>query len=130
MSQTSETPDANKALFLQFVLMLSSSVMQQLGKLMNPLTGKAETNLEAAQATIDLLVMLDAKTRGNLDREEERFLKNTLATLQMNYVETAQSAPAQPEAPAPAPEPATPADAHAGEPAAESKEPKFHKSYT
>ena len=103
MPQTSDTPDTNKALFLQFVLMLSSSTMQQLGKLMNPLTGKTEINLEAAQSTIDLLIMLDAKTRGNLDREEERFLKNTLATLQMNYVETAQSAPAKPEAAPPAP---------------------------
>ena len=126
MPQTSDTPDTNKALFIQFVLMLSSSVMQQLGKLMDPLTGKAEINLEAAQSTIDLVVMLDAKTRGNLDREEERFLKNTLATLQMNYVETAQSAPAKPEASAPAPEPAAPA----AEPAAEAKEPKFHKTYT
>ena len=134
MPQTSNTPDTNKALFLQFVLMLSSSAMQQLGKLVNPLTGKAETNLEAAQATIDLLVMLDAKTRGNLDREEERFLKNTLATLQMNYVETAQSAPAKPEATPSASESAAPVgEPQAGQaeaPGAEAKEPKFHKSYT
>jgi len=134
MPQTADTPDINKALFIQFVLMLSSSAMQQLGKLMDPHTGKAETNLEAAQSTIDLLVMLDAKTRGNLDREEERFLKNTLATLQMNFVETAQSAPAKPEAAAPAAESAAPTDAPktgaAEAPAAEAKEPKFHKSYT
>ncbi len=129
MPEPSESAsDTNKGLFLQFVLMLSSSAMQQLGKLVNPLTGKAETNLEAAQSTIDLLVMLEAKTRGNLDPDEKRFLKNTLATLQMNYVETAQSAPAKPEAAPPAPEPAAPT----GEPAAgaEAKEPKFHKSYT
>ena len=130
MPQSSDTPDTNKALFIQFVLMLSSSAMQQLGKLLNPLTGKTETNLEGAQATIDLLVMLDAKTRGNLDREEERFLKNTLATLQMNYVETAQAAPAPAADTAPVPETATPPAASAAEAEAKAKEPKFHKTYT
>ena len=131
MSQTPDAADVNKALFMQLIMMLSTSAMQQLGKLMNPLTGKLETSLEAAQATIDLLVMLEAKTRGNLDRDEERLVKNTLATLQLNYVETARTPAAKPDTPAAA----TPgegdspaADQAAGDKTA-GKEPKFRKSY-
>jgi hypothetical protein len=131
MNRTPDAAEMNKALFMQLAMMLSTSVMQYLGKLMNPMTGKTEINLEAAQATIDILVMLEAKTHGNLDRDEERFIKNTLATLQLNYVETAQAAPAKPDAPPPAAtaESTPPAnEPETGEKPAD-KEPKFRKSY-
>ncbi|MEI8122899.1 MAG: DUF1844 domain-containing protein [bacterium] len=121
-----ETPsqEMHKAMFMQLVIMLSSSAMQYLGKIINPMTGKTELNLEAAQATIDMVEMIEAKTRGNLDRDEERMLKNTLTTLRMNYVETAAAPPPQvtPETP-PAPEKVT------GE-TKDGQEPKFHKTYT
>ena len=68
--------------------MLAMSAIQQMGKLVDPGTGKAEINLEAAKATIDMLDMLEARTRGNLDAEETRLLKDTLMSLKMNYVET------------------------------------------
>jgi len=88
------TPEINKAMFMQLIIMLSSSAMQQLGKMINPMTGKTEIQLEGAQATIDMVEMLEAKTKGNLDREEDRLIKNTLTALRMNYVETAASAAA------------------------------------
>jgi polyhydroxyalkanoate synthesis regulator phasin len=106
----------HKAMFLDLIAMLSTTTMQQMGKIINPMTGKTEINLEAAQATIDMLEMLEAKSRGNLDREEERFIKTSLTSLQMNYVETKAATPA----PAPTPAPT---------PAEETKEPKFHKTY-
>jgi len=81
-------PDINKVLFMHLVSMLAMSAIQQMGKLVDPNTGKAETNLEAAQATIDMLDMLEARTRGNLDAEETRLLKDTLMSLKMNYVES------------------------------------------
>ncbi len=80
--------DINKALFMHLVSMLAMSAIQQMGKLVDPSTGKAEINLEAAQATIDMLDMLEARTRGNLDAEETRLLKDTLMSLKMNYVES------------------------------------------
>jgi hypothetical protein len=132
------TADINKALFLELVQMLSFSAMQQLGKLINPMTGKTEMHLEAAQATIDMLTMFQAKTAGNLDKDEDRLLRSTLAMLQMNYVETARAAPAAKAAGETAP-PAgeTPAPAAAeGSPAAEpaagdagKQEPRFRKTY-
>lgn len=115
--------EMHKAMFMQLVIMLSSSAMQHLGKIINPMTGKTELNLEAAQATIDMVEMIEAKTKGNLDRDEERLLKNTITTLKLNYVETAA---------APAPKPAEPAtEAKDSKDDKDSKsEPKFHKTYT
>ena len=121
--------EMQKAMFMQMVIMLSSSAMQYLGKIINPATGKTELNLEAAQGTIDMVDMLEAKTRGNLDRDEERLLKTTLTTLRLNYVETANSTPAKDSKPdtTPAPESAAPTEDKSG---AADKEPKFHKTYT
>ena len=81
-------PDINKIMFMHLVSMLAMSAIQQMGKLVDPDTGKAAMNLEAAQATIDMLDMLEARTRGNLDAEETRLLKDTLMSLKMNYVES------------------------------------------
>lgn len=81
-----------KLLELQFVNLVSAlaaSAMQQLGKLVNPLTGKTETNLQGAKATIDLLEMLREKTAGNLNEDEANLVRTTISTLQLNYVDEA-----------------------------------------
>jgi len=122
MTSASRQNETHKAMFVDLVAMLSATTMQQMGKTINPMTGKTELNLEAAQATIDLLEMIEAKSRGNLDRDEERFIKTSLTTLQMNYVETKAATPAQPPPPETTPPPATP-------PGDEGKEPRFHKTY-
>ena len=123
-----------KAQFMSLVIMLSSAAMQQLGKIVNPLTGKAEVNLEAARSTIDVLLMLNAKTKGNLDADEDRLLKQTLSTLQLNYVETAEKAPAQAadtkqDAPGGRGEESKPSGQSSGTDGKPPKEPKYHKSY-
>jgi len=73
--------------FMSLVLSLSQAAMQQMGKITNPFTGKIERNLEQAKVTIDMLEMLKEKTKGNLVKEEERLISDTLATLQLNYVD-------------------------------------------
>ncbi|MFC1453093.1 DUF1844 domain-containing protein [Verrucomicrobiota bacterium] len=136
--------DMNKALWANLIIMLSSSAMQQLGKVVNPLTNKTEVDLQGAQMTIDMLVMLQERSKGNLDDEEERMMKDILASLQMNYVETAAEqdkegvSSGQETSPADsgeeAPEPATPEAQEAAQPGVEAqtgpkRDPKFHKSY-
>lgn len=121
------SPEMHKAMFMQLVIMLSSSAMHHLGKIINPATGKTELNLEAAQATIDMVEMIEAKTRGNLDKDEERLLKNTLTSLRMNYVETANSAPAASASEKREDSGGEGKDSTGG---AADKEPKFHKAYT
>ena len=76
MTDTPNDANMNKALFANLVMMLSSSAMQQLGKLVNPLTGKTEVHLEGAQVSIDMLAMIQSKTEGNLDDEEKQMLEN------------------------------------------------------
>ncbi len=132
MAEKDPRSETHKAYFIELILMLSSSAMQQLGKIINPITGKAELNLEAAQATIDMVEMLEAKSRGNLDRDETRLLTNTLTSLRMNYVETA-ALPAKESKPEAKAEPAAPAASPAATPAVPpaqpEKDPKFHKTY-
>lgn len=90
-----DTPDKNKMLLAQLIMMLSSSAMQQMGKLVNPMTNKTEVSLEGARMTIDMMEMIREKTKGNLDEEEEKMLKEILSTCQMNFVETSQNPPKQ-----------------------------------
>ena len=70
-----------EAQFMQLVMTLQSSAWMMLGKVTNPATGKIEKHLDAAKATIDTLMMLKEKTRGNLSKTEEDFLSNALQQL-------------------------------------------------
>ena len=87
---------SNEELFQGLVFSLAAGAMQHLGKTMNPLTNKIEKNLDAAQATIDMLDMLEAKTRGNLSDKESQLLKHILGDLKLNFVETLNEKPAEP----------------------------------
>lgn len=134
-----ETKAMNKALFLNMVMMFSTSAMQQLGKIVNPSTGKTTVDLEGAQFFIDLLSMLKAKTLGNLDRDEARLLNDTLATLQLNFVETSEEAgktkPAEEESKVDGSEtkgidPTQPsATGNNSKAKPEDRDPRFHKTY-
>jgi hypothetical protein len=79
------------ALFVNLILVFKSAAMQQMGKIINPLTGNVEKNLDQARFSIDTLEMLKNKTGGNLPNELERLLDSTLLELRMNYVEEAKA---------------------------------------
>lgn len=76
--------------FASFVMMLTNNVMVFLGQVPNPLTQQPQVDLGQAQHTIDILMMLREKTRGNLTDEEEHFLQELLPQLQMAYVQAKQ----------------------------------------
>ena len=84
---TDSNPSREAALFLQLVLGLQQAAMVALGKLMNPMNGKIERNLEAAKNTIDTLSAIESRTRGNLESDEQRVLTQVLTDLRMNYVD-------------------------------------------
>jgi len=75
-----------EALFVQLVVSLNEAAMIQLGKLANPATGQPEPELTQAEGTIDVLRMLQAKTKGNLSDAEKRLIDQTLANLEMNFL--------------------------------------------
>ena len=85
----------NGEMFQGLVVSLAAATMQHLGKTLSPVTNKIEKNLPAAQATIDMLDMLEAKTQGNLSDNEAKLLKSILAELKLNYVETLNEKPAE-----------------------------------
>lgn len=72
--------------FSGFILSLYSSGLVQLGNVEDPSTGKKAKNIELAQHTIDMIAMLEEKTRGNLTKDEENLLKTLLSELRLAYV--------------------------------------------
>ena len=76
--------------FASFVMMLTNNVMVFLGQVPNPVSGQSQVDLEQAQHTIDVIMMLREKTRGNLTDEENRFLEELLPQLQMAFVQARQ----------------------------------------
>ena len=61
--------------FATFVLSLSHSALMHLGEAPHPETGKVEKDLALARQTIDLIGMLEEKTKGNLTGDEEKLAK-------------------------------------------------------
>ena len=84
---TDSAPSREAALFLQLVFGLQQAAMIGLGKLMSPMSGKIERNLESAKNTIDTLAAMESRTRGNLEPDEQRVLTQVLTELRMNYVD-------------------------------------------
>ncbi len=73
--------------FSSFTLSLYSSGLVQLGKVEDPSSGQKSVNLDMAKHTIEMIAMLQEKTRGNLTADEENLMKALLSELRMAYVE-------------------------------------------
>ncbi len=72
--------------FHTFVLSLGSSALLHLGELEQPEGGAAEKDLPLAKHTIDILSMLEEKTKGNLTSAEEKLIQSLLYDLRLRYV--------------------------------------------
>lgn len=77
--------------FSMFVLSLTHSALVHLGDAPAP-DGKQERNLPLARQTIDLLAILQEKTKNNLSGEEERLLDQALFDLRLRFVEISKKA--------------------------------------
>jgi Domain of unknown function (DUF1844) len=91
--------------FIEFVMMQAQNAAFMLGQIPHPQTGKAEVNLDMAQLLIDQLVMIQEKTKGNLNSDESRILAGAVSNLQMAFVEAVREpsnkAAVRPETPPP-----------------------------
>lgn len=76
--------------FTTFIVSLGSSALFHLGDVPHPETGKAEKDLTLAKQTIDILGVLQQKTRGNLDQDEADLLENLLFDLRLRFVEASK----------------------------------------
>jgi hypothetical protein len=85
------------ALFANMVIQQTNMALIFLGKAPHPETGERVQDFEAAQVFIDQLEMLEAKTKGNLDKREEGLLKQSLMTLRMAFVEAVEKGTPAPQ---------------------------------
>ena len=76
----------NNELFVTLISSLTSQAWIQLGKIKNPINDKIEKNLEAASMSIDMLTMIQDKTKNNLEEYESKLLDQSLSDLKMNFV--------------------------------------------
>ena len=76
--------------FGTFVLSMSSSALVHLGEVPEPESGQIMENVLAAKQTIDILCMLESKTKGNLTAQEALLLRDMLFELRMKYVQKAK----------------------------------------
>jgi hypothetical protein len=68
------------------IMSLSTSVLYHLGEITDPKTGKKEVDFDIAKHGIDTLALLQQKTKGNLDKDEEEMLKSILYDVKMRFV--------------------------------------------
>jgi len=80
--------------FVSFVMSIASNAASSLGMMEHPVTHNREVNLEIAKHWIDVLGMLETKTRNNLSAQEDKILEGLLADLRMQYVSMTGSASA------------------------------------
>ncbi len=77
--------------FSTFIMSLATSAYIQLGRATPPDGESAEVNLPLAKQTIDILGMLEDKTKGNLTDEEAALLRQILFDLRLQFVDVSQS---------------------------------------
>ncbi len=73
--------------FSTFVMSIASAAMMGLGLAPRPDTGKQEIDLEMAKQNIDLLGLIQEKTKNNLSSEEEKLLTQLLSECRTKFVE-------------------------------------------
>lgn len=77
----------DQLLLMMLVQQYQQIAMMGLGKIKNPATDSIERDLKSARFAVDTLNMLQKYTKGNLDKELESYLTQTLTTLRLNYAD-------------------------------------------
>ena len=86
------------SLFVGMVVQQTNMALMLLGRMPHPETGQTMQDIESAKLFIDQLEMLEGKTRGNLDKQEDKLLKQSLTALRLAFVEAVESQARQPQA--------------------------------
>jgi len=82
--------------FAQFIAGLDFEARLSLGEIKHPVTKEVRQDLVAAQYVIDTLALLQEKTKGNLDTDEEILLQNLLTELRFRFVQAKRQTPGTP----------------------------------
>jgi len=87
---------AHPVTFSSFVFSLGTSALMLMGEQLDPRQAKVPVNLAQAKEIVDILSVLESKTRGNLTSEEQAVLEDMLYALRMKYVDLASGKSASP----------------------------------
>jgi hypothetical protein len=80
-------------LFGGLVESLASQALLFMGAMRDPVTGQAHQDLQQSQAMIEMLAMLEEKTKGNLAKEEAEMIKQVLDEVRMHFVRITEPPP-------------------------------------
>ena len=86
-----ETPGPDNIDFSTFVFSLATGALINLGLAPDPVTKKAQKDLALAKQNIDLLGLLQDKTKGNLTPEETQLLEGLLSEIRLRYVDVTKN---------------------------------------
>ncbi len=75
-----------EASFSVLIMSIASSAVMAMGLAPHPQSGEVSKDKNMARFNIDLLLVLQDKTKGNLSGDEAKFLENLISDLQMKYV--------------------------------------------
>ena len=86
--------DQSAITFVGFVLSLAHTAAVHLGDVPDPVSGQTgQVNLQAARQMIEILALLEEKTRGNLSAEERQLLEQIVYELRLRFVEVSKANP-------------------------------------
>ncbi len=89
-NRTKSEAETKKIDFGSFIASLYMSALVSLGMIADPITKEKRKNLQFAQETIEILKILQDKTKGNLTEDEKKFLDDCVYKLMLAYVEAAK----------------------------------------
>ena len=87
-SRTTTPPKAHEEQnidFTSFIVSLATQCLMMLGEMPNPETKAQSVNIGAAKQTIEILALLEAKTKGNLTPDENKMLGEILSALRLAF---------------------------------------------
>ncbi len=92
MADASTPPELPPPSFSLMVMTFASQAMVAFGQVPNPIDGKTEVRLELGRHAIDMLDILEQKTKGNLTPEEAAMLEGVLHQLRFAFIEATKKA--------------------------------------
>lgn len=90
-NHTSEAEDDGDISFSSLLMSLATQALMQLGEMSPPTGAQIPQDIEGARQTIEIISMLQRKTKGNLSSEEATLLEEMLHNLRVGYVRVAKS---------------------------------------
>jgi len=86
MKESPQVDEAESVAFTSFIMSLATQVLVQIGEMQPPQGMNIPIDLESARQTIDIMTMLQRRTKGNLSAEEVRFMEEVLHSLRVSFI--------------------------------------------